>query len=133
MVTSGTMQRLTVAMLLLTASAALQAEEGIKLRPGMMGVADIGGSTCKLFNDMHPFGPAGMEHHVLTFAQGYIYAQAGTTIDGVLAKLPAGHGWDFDSLTGFLVDYCAKNPDELVGEAAVALAAELGVIGAPSP
>ncbi len=102
-------------------SGSALADGPLKLHPGMMGVADIGAADCALFNEMHPNGPAGMEHHVLTWAEGYIYAKSGKTIDGVLEGLPADNGWDFDSLTGYIVDYCAANPDEKVAQAAAAL------------
>ena len=108
-----------LASLFLAATAA--ADGPLKLRPGMTGVADIGSSACQLFNDMHPFGPAGLEHHVLTWAQGYIFAKSGKSIDGILADLPPANGWDFDSLSGYIVNYCSENPEAKVSQAAIAL------------
>ena len=107
---------------LLAGCGAVGAEEAqLKLRPGMMGVADLGASECRLFNDMYPFGPTGLEQQVLTWLQGYIYGQSSKTIDEVLAELPSGHGWDFDSLTRYIVEYCARTPEAKVADAGVAL------------
>ena len=112
---------LTVMLLVnLTANVAL-AEGQLKLRPGMMGVADIGASDCSLFSDMHYNGPTGMQHHVLTWVQGYVFAKTGANIDVLLAKMPEDNGWDFDSLSSVFVDYCQANPEAKVSEAAIKL------------
>lgn len=113
--------RILTLVALFAASNVLLADGPLKLRPGMMGAADIGGSDCALFNEIHPYGPTGLQHQVLTWTQGYIFAETGQTIDEVLAELPPGNGWDFDSLTGYIVDYCAENPEVRVSTAAVAL------------
>jgi len=97
------------------------AEGQLKLRPGMGGVADIGASDCALFTEMHYNGPTGMQHHVLTWVQGYVFAKTGANIDAILAKLPENNGWDFDSLSSVFVDYCKENPEAKVSEAAIAL------------
>jgi hypothetical protein len=97
------------------------AEGQLKLHPGMGGVADIGASDCALFTEMHYNGPTGMQHHVLTWVQGYVFAKTGTNIDAILAKLPENNGWDFDSLSSVFVDYCKENPEAKVSEAAIAL------------
>jgi hypothetical protein len=97
------------------------AEGQLKLRPGMGGVADIGASDCALFTEMHYNGPTGMQHHVLTWVQGYVFAKTGANIDAILVKLPENNGWDFDSLSSVFVDYCKENPEAKVSEAAIAL------------
>ena len=110
--------------ILLTDIAA--ADGQVRLRPGMMGVADIGAHTCATFNDMHYHGPSGMEHHVLTWVQGYVFAKTGSNIDAMLAAIDDGdNGWNFDTLTGVFVDYCKENPDAPVSEAAISLFARL--------
>ena len=101
------------------------AEAQLRLRPGMMGVADIGASDCAMFNEMHYNGPTGMRHHVLTWVQGYVYAKTGSNIDAMLARMPEDSGWDFDSLSDVFVDYCQANPDAKVSAAAIALWATL--------
>jgi hypothetical protein len=97
------------------------ADGQLRLHPGMVGVADIGATDCALFNEMHYNGPTGMRHHVLTWAQGYVYAKTGTNIDAILARMPEDNEWDFDSLSGVIVDFCKANPDAKVAEAAIAL------------
>jgi len=96
--------------------------ERLTLRPGMTGVPDLGAISCELFNEIHPNGPTGLEQMILTWAGGYFYARTGKTIDEVLA-LPsnAGEAWDFDSLTGHIVAYCAAHPDAQVPEAVIDL------------
>jgi len=103
------------------ASQSLLADAQVSVRPGMMGVADIGVQDCATFSDMHYHGPAGMEHQVLTWVQGYVFARTGANIDALLAAIPDDNGWNFDTLTGVLVDYCKANPDAPVSEAAIAL------------
>jgi len=103
------------------ASQSLLADAQVSVRPGMMGVADIGVQDCATFSDMHYHGPAGMEHQVLTWVQGYVFARTGANIDALLAAIPDDNGWNFDTLTGVLVDYCKTNPDAPVSEAAIAL------------
>jgi hypothetical protein len=93
----------------------------VKIHPGMGGVSDIGNTDCALFNEMHYNGPTGMEHHVLTWVQGYVFAKTGANIDALLEQLPEGGGWDFDSLSSVFVDYCKANPEVKVSEAAIGL------------
>ncbi len=93
----------------------------VKIHPGMGGVSDIGNADCSLFNEMHYNGPTGMEHHVLTWVQGYVFAKTGANIDALLEPLPDGGGWDFDSLSRVFVDYCKANPDAKVSTAAISL------------
>ncbi len=116
------MRNLAIAALFLASGSMVLADEGqLRLRPGMAGVADIGARDCELFNEMHYNGPMGMQHHVLTWAQGYIHAKTGANIDAILAELPADHGWDFDSLSAVIVDYCKAKPEAKVSEAAIKL------------
>lgn len=103
------------------ASQSLLADAQVSVRPGMMGVADIGVQDCATFSDMHYHGPAGMEHQVLTWVQGYVFAKTGANIDALLATIPEDNGWNFDTLTGVFVDFCKANPDASVSEAAIAL------------
>ena len=110
---------------MIVASNPLSADTEVRVRPGMMGVADIGVQDCATFTDMHYHGPAGMEHQVLTWLQGYVFANTGSNIDAMLAAIPGDNGWNFDTLTGFFVGYCKANPDVPVSEAAAALWATL--------
>jgi len=110
-----------VLLTMLLAGSAMADEDRLQLRPGMMGIADIGAQNCALFSDMHYNGPAGMEHHILTWVQGYVHAQTGSNIDAMLARMPDDHGWNFDRLSGHIVSYCADNPEAPVAEAAISL------------
>jgi len=114
------MRRITSAALLLVCGLAL-ADSEVRVRPGMMGLADIGVQDCATFNDMHYHGPAGMEHHVLAWVQGYVHAKTGSNIDALLAAIPEDNGWNFDTLTGVFVDFCRQQPDAKVSDAAIAL------------
>jgi hypothetical protein len=97
----------------------------LKLRPGMTGVPDLGAIRCETFSQMHPAGPTGMEQAVLTWAGGYIYGRTGKTLDEVLAAQAAGTEWNFDTLTGHIVSYCAAHPQAPVPEAVADLWAQL--------
>jgi len=120
---------------MIVVSSPLSADTQVNVRPGMTGVADIGAQSCALFSDMHYNGPAGMEHQVLTWVQGYVFARTGSNIDAMLAAIPGDNdagdndagdnGWNFDTLTRVFVDYCKANPGAPVSEAAVALWATL--------
>ena len=123
---------LIVIGLLATAASAESTDSRVKIHPGMGGVSDIGNTDCALFNEMHYNGPTGMEHHVLTWVQGYVFARTGANIDTMLEQLPDGGGWDFDSLTGVFVAYCKANPEAKVSDAAVALWTVLEA-GEPAP
>jgi len=112
---------LLVVFMITGAASAENTTSRVKIHPGMGGVSDIGATDCALFNEMHYNGPTGMEHHVLTWVQGYVHAKTGANIDTLLEPLPDGGGWDFDSLTGVFVDYCKANPDAKVSEAAISL------------
>lgn len=105
----------------LMVSGSVQADTEVRVRPGMMGTADIGAQDCATFNDMHYHGPAGMEHQVLTWVQGYVFAKTNSNIDAMLEAIPGDNGWNFDTLTGVFVDYCKANPEAPVSEAAIAL------------
>ncbi|NND37157.1 MAG: hypothetical protein HKN81_08480 [Gammaproteobacteria bacterium] len=124
-----TVRHLYVAAALVASMAVggpLAADTEVRVRPGMMGVADIGKQDCATFSAMHYHGPAGMEHQVLTWVQGYVFAKTGSNIDALLVGISGGdNGWNFDTLTRVFVDYCAENPDAPVSEAAIALWGEL--------
>jgi hypothetical protein len=116
-------KRLVVLALVLGADAS--ADTQFRLRPGMTGVADIGTTGCAFFNELHYNGPTGMQQQVLTWIQGYLYAKDGTTIDSLLAGLPADNGWNFDTLSAVFVSHCKANPDDTVAVAAMALVERL--------
>jgi hypothetical protein len=102
----------------LTAYAGMAiAAKPLTLRPGMTGVPDLGAINCETFVHMYPNGPTGMSQAVLTWSQGYFYALTGKTTDEILAPLPEESAWDFDSLTGHIVDYCEEHPEVPLPEA----------------
>ena len=110
--------RITLKLLLLLLPALLTAAEPLSLRPGMTGVPDLGAIDCATFNHMYPAGPTGMEQAVLTWAEGYFFARSGKTMDELLAVQPAdAPDWDFDALTGHIVQFCAASPEAGVPEA----------------
>ena len=114
-----------VILALLVSGSALAAGP-LALRPGMGGVADLGAITCAKYMEIHPWGPAGMEQAALTWAEGYMFARSGMTMDEILAAQPTdGPDWNFDTLTGHIVDYCATRPDASVPEAVASLWEEL--------
>ncbi len=117
--------RSAVLATLLLAGSGAAADSQFRLRPGMMGVADIGTTTCAFFNELHYHGPTGTQQQALTWMQGYLYAKNGSTIDAILAGLPPDNAWNFDSLSAVIVDYCRTNPEARVSTAAVALAERL--------
>ena len=109
-------------------AAAAGAAQKLTLRPGMTGVPDLGAISCATLTHMHPAGPTGTEQALLTWAQGYLYARTGQTMDEILAGLPAdAPAWTFDRLAGHLVEFCAANPEAQVPEAAADLARALGL------
>jgi hypothetical protein len=109
---------------LLLSDAALA--EKLQLPPGMGGVPDIGTIPCDVFNKMITVGPLGTKRLLLTWAQGYYQAKSGKTIDEILeAAQEAGQSWDFDSLTGHLVDYCAADPEAPTSAAVIDLGEHL--------
>ncbi len=111
--------RLVVTLLLLLAAAAAHAD--LQLRPGMTGVADLGAISCETYNAIYPNGPTGLRQATLYYAEGYIYAKTGKSIDEVLGEQPDDAQWNFDSLTDIVVDYCASNPDSPVSAGVAAL------------
>ncbi len=101
---------LLIISLLLLSDIAI-AEE-LKLPPGMGGVPDIGAIPCDVFNKMIVVGPLGTKRLLLTWAEGYYHAKTGKTINEIIQGAEkTGQSWDFDSLTGHFVDYCAANPE----------------------
>ncbi len=120
----GSFALCVAAMMLVMSNWSVAAE--LTLRPGMTGVADLGAIRCATFNQMHPAGPTGMEQAVLTWAQGYFYGLSGQTMDEILAALPAsGKAWNFDTLTGHIVAFCAAQPDAGIPDAVANLWAQL--------
>jgi len=100
--------------------------EKLKLPAGMGGVPDIGAIPCDVFNKMMVVGPLGTKRLLLTWAQGYYHAKSGKTLDEIIeAADEAGQTWDFDSLTGHLVDYCAAEPEALTAAAVADLGNQL--------
>ena len=107
------------AALLLSTSAATNAE--YTLPPGMTGVADFGAIDCATFTHMYPAGPTGVGQAVLSWAQGYIYAQSGHSLGDALEDVSAGGDWDFYSLREFIVNYCEQKPEAPLPEAVTEL------------
>jgi len=113
-----------IVMLVLMADSAYA--EKLRLPSGMGGVPDIGAIPCDVFNQMIVVGPLGTKRLLLTWAQGYYRANSGKTIDEILAgSNDPGKAWNFDSLTGHLVDYCAANPEVLTSAAVADLGERL--------
>jgi len=121
--------RVLLTPLLLVATLSLADDNGLRLRPGMTGVPDLGAISCETFTHMHPAGPTGMEQAVLTWAQGYFFGLSGRTIDEILAAQPADADWNFDTLSGYIVAYCAARPEAGIPEAVADLWAELEPAG----
>ena len=100
--------------------------EKLKLPAGMGGVPDIGAIPCEVFNNMMVIGPLGTKRLLLTWAEGYYFAKSGKTMDEIIeSAAQAGQTWDFDNLTGHLVDYCAADPEALTSAAVVDLGEQL--------
>lgn len=100
--------------------------EKLKLPSGMGGVPDIGAIPCEVFNNMIVIGPLGTKRSLLTWAEGYYFARSDKTIDEILAAAEeAGTSWDFDSLTGHFVDFCAADPQALTSAAVIDLGGRL--------
>lgn len=107
-----------IACLLLVLPSLAGASDPLTLRPGMTGVPDLGAIDCAMFNHMYPAGPTGMEQAVLTWAEGYFYARSGKTMDELLAAQPAAApDWDFEALTGHIVEFCQASPDSPLPDA----------------
>lgn len=113
-------------MILATVPAHAAYAEKLRLPPGMGGVPDIGAIPCAVFNEMIVVGPLGTKRLLLTWAEGYYRAKSGKTIDEILADAKsAGQPWDFRSLTGYFVDYCAADPEALTSAAVADLGKRL--------
>jgi hypothetical protein len=114
---------IAIATLLISESAVAAK---LKLPQGMGGVPDIGAIPCSVFSEMLVVGPLGTRHSLLTWANGYWYAQTGKATDELLAIAEAGgDSWDFERLTDHLVAYCAANPEAVTRDAVTSLGAEL--------
>lgn len=125
-INTGNSPAAVLLLIALSAGSAASAAEKLALLPGMAGVPDLGAIDCATFTHMFPNGPTGMRQAVLTWAQGYFYARSGKTTDQLLAGLPTDNPWDFSTLTGHIVDYCAAHPDSPVPEAVIDLWSKLG-------
>jgi hypothetical protein len=111
-------------LMMLAAHAAPAATGKLALRPGMGGVPDIGAIACATFNDMYPAGPSGVRQAVLYWTEGFVFAKTGRSIDEQLAAV--GGDWDFESLTGHVVGFCAAHPEMPVSAAVVDLWGRIG-------
>jgi hypothetical protein len=101
----------------------------IKLPAGMGGVSDIGAIPCSVFTQMIVVAPQGTRLSLLTWAAGYYAGTAGKTLSEVAAAAgKPGQTWDYERLTGHLVDYCAANPKAVTSEAVRDLGRTLGAI-----
>jgi len=103
---------LAAVVLLASGSAA----DPIRLRPGMGGVADLGATKCDYYAYIHPDGPTGFNQSVLYWLEGYVHARTGGTLDALLASVPDGGRWTFDSIGAHVLDYCTKNPAMTVAD-----------------
>jgi hypothetical protein len=110
----------------LTLLSTIASADKLMLPPGMGGVPDIGAIPCDVFNKMIVVGPLGTKRLLLTWAEGYYHAKTGKTFDEILQDVEtAGQSWDFDSLTGHFVDYCAADPEAHTAAAVVDLGERL--------
>ncbi len=117
-----------LAGLLLAIAGGSASAELLKLPRGMGGVSDIGAIPCKVFSEMIVVAPQGTRLSLLTWAAGYYSATSGKALfDVVSAANTAGATWDFERLTGQLVDYCAANPEAVTSEAVKDLGRRLGL------
>ena len=66
-----------------------------------------------------PLSELGLQQAALTWAQGYFHARSGKTTDELLSETDTA--WDFDSLSGYLVQFCADNPEAQVPDAVASL------------
>ena len=116
-------------VLVLSASACLAATAAaneLRLPDGMGGVPDIGAIPCHVFSEMLTVGPMGTRLSLLTWADGYLYAQSQQTMEEIVVQaMQRGDRWDFDRLTDHFVDYCAANPDDFTRDAVIDLEARL--------
>jgi hypothetical protein len=102
----------------------------LEMRPGMGGVGDIGAMSCQAFSVMHSKGQSGSRQAVLYWTEGLVFARTGKSMDSFLAGLPdGGAAWNFESLTGHVVDWCEAHPEAPVNAAVEDLWRALG--GAP--
>ena len=85
----------------------------------MTGFADLGVIQCDDFIELLPIGPKGFRQSLMTYAQGFIYAKSGQSMDQVLADRDGA--WTYETLSDEMVKYCAANPDKSVPDAAAHL------------
>ena len=110
---------LTVWGISLTAIAPIASAEPLRLPSGMSGFADLGTVQCDYFVELLPIGPKGFRQSLMTYAQGFVYAKSGQTLDQVLAA--QDKDWSFESLSDEMVAYCVANPEKSVPDAAAHL------------
>lgn len=116
------------ALALCFAAATTTAADLIKLPKGMGGVSDIGAIPCSVFSQMIVVAPQGTRLSLLTWAAGYYSGASGKTLSEVAAAAgTSGQAWDYERLTGHLVDYCGANPEAMTSEAVRDLGRTLGV------
>lgn len=109
---------ISLILLLLIGSASPAIAGKLSLRPGMGGVPDLGAVRCETFNDMYPAGPSGLRQAILYWTEGYVYARTGKTMDELLESLEErGARWNFETLTGHVVEFCRANPEAPVPDA----------------
>lgn len=122
--------RMTIgAAALCLAATAAPAADLLKLPKGMGGVSDIGAIPCSVFSQMIVVAPQGTRLSLLTWAAGYYTGVSGKTLSEVAtAASKPDATWDYERLTGQLVDYCAANPKAGTSEAVKDLGRTLGVV-----
>jgi hypothetical protein len=102
----------------------------LDLRPGMGGVGDVGAMSCQAFGIMHAKGQSGSRQAVLYWTEGLVFARSGKGLEAYLSGLPDGGArWNFESLTGHVVDWCAAHPQAPVSAAVEDLWQALGAAG----
>lgn len=116
--------RIPALVVALLAAPALAAP--LALHPGMGGVPNLGAIRCSTYNDIYPNGPAGLRQATLYFTDGYVYARTGRTLDDFLAGRSDADAWNFDTLTGHVVDFCVAHPELQVSAAVDDLWKQLG-------
>jgi len=105
--------------LLVPVTPSFAASEPLQLDPGMAGFADLGTIKCGYFVELLPIGPKGFRQSLMTYAQGFVFAKSGKTIDQILAT--QARSWTYNSLSEEMVQYCRANPEKTIPDAAAHL------------
>jgi len=108
-----------VVCVLLPTTSSFAASEPLQLDPGLAGFADLGAIQCDYFIELLPIGPKGFRQSLMTYAQGFVYAKSGKTIDQILAG--QAQSWTYNSLSEEMVQYCRANPSKSIPDAAAHL------------